>query len=232
MDAGRPCARCGPKQPDVLGRLWDEGVSRSERRRLASVLSGMECPGDRRRHSLKTPQEVIALSRVSRTVDRNGAISALTKEQRMTETRTPATGSIDVAADDVFAAARWFDTLWNSTAKATSPEEVEWQCTAWGSGRGGGDWTETGTFLLVVVVFDLRSWRNRDGRDELVVSVPLDRFPQVVRLIDRIGEEPESWPWILEEDFDRQIDVAAEVLGIPVAAVADDSGLLRALRIE
>ena len=81
-------------------------------------------------------------------------------------------------------------------------------------------------------VFDLRSWRNRDGRDELVVSVPLDWFPRIVRLIDRLGEEPESWPWILEDDPDRQISVAAEVLGIPAAAVADDSDLLTALRIE
>ena len=150
----------------------------------------------------------------------------------MTEIQTPATGPIEVGADDVFAAARWFDELWNSTAKAVSPDEVEWQCTTWGSGRGGGDSTETGTFLLAVVAFDLRSWRNRDGRDELVVSVPLDRFPRIVRLIDRLGEEPESWPWILEEDVDRQINMAAEVLGIPAAAVADDSGLLTALRIE
>ena len=100
------------------------------------------------------------------------------------------------------------------------------------SGRGCGDWSQTATFILAAQVFDLRSWRNRDGRDELVVSVPLDWVPQIVRLIDRIGEEPESWPWIYEDDRDRQISVADEVLGITAATVSDDADMLVALRIE
>ena len=150
----------------------------------------------------------------------------------MTKTQTPATGAIDDVAIDVFAAARWFDTLWNSTAKAVSPDEVEWQCTTWGSGRGCGDWTQTAIFILTAEVFGFQLGRNCDGRDELVVPVPLDRFPQVVRLIERLGEEAESWPWLHEDDQDRQILVAAEVLGIPAAAVAEDIELLEALRIE
>jgi hypothetical protein len=166
------------------------------------------------------------------TVDGDGAIGALTKEQEMTEAQTPNSRLTNAEQIDVFAAARWFGMLWNSTAKAVSPDELEWQCTTWGSGRGGGDWTQSATFVLVVKLFDLRAWRNHDGRDELVVLVPLDLFPQLVGLIRRLGEDPEEWPWLTEDDLERQIDVAAEVLGIAPSTLASDHDLLEVLRIE
>jgi hypothetical protein len=149
----------------------------------------------------------------------------------MTLTAIPGTDPFDTVAIDVFAAARWFDSLWNSSAKAVSGDEVEWQCTTWGSGCGRGGWEEAATLTLVSAVFGLRSWRNREGRDELVVSVPLGRVLEVVRLINRLGEEAESWPWFEEEDRDRQVSVAAEVLRMSPMAVAGDMDLLAALRI-
>jgi hypothetical protein len=150
----------------------------------------------------------------------------------MTPTAVPATDPSHTVATDVFAAARWFDSLWNSSAKAVSAEELEWQCTTWGSGCGRGCWEQTATFTLVAAVFGLRSWPNPDGRDELVVSVPLARVPEIVRLIDRLGEEAECWPWFEEEDRERQVSVAAEILGLSPTAVADDVDLLAALRIH
>lgn len=152
----------------------------------------------------------------------------------MTETRSAATTTrpTEGEASDVFAAARWFDALWNSTAKAISPDQVEWQCNTWGSGRGCGDWLDTAIFTLVAQVFGLASGRNRDERDELVVFVPLDLFPQIERLVERIGEIAEDWPWFAEDDPERQIILAAEALGIPAAAIAEDADLLEALRIE
>ena len=92
---------------------------------------------------------------------------------------------------------------------------------------GDGNLPPGGGGLRLAVVAEPRRAR-RVGR----LGPPRPGVSRVVRLIDRVGEEPESWPWILEEDFDRQIEVAAEVLGIPVAAVAEDSALLAALRIE
>lgn len=150
----------------------------------------------------------------------------------MTETNTHAADPNDVVGADVFAAARWFAELDNSTARAVTRDEIEWQCTTWGSGRGCANWAETATFSLVAQVFGLPSGRNFDARDELVVCVPLDRFPEIARLIRRLGEDPERWPWLDEEDQDRQIALAAQVLGTTAAAVADDDDLLWALRIE
>ena len=148
------------------------------------------------------------------------------------ESQISASGGASPVTTDVFAAARWFDELWNSTARAVSPEDVEWQCTTWGSGRGGGDWTDTAMFAVVIERFGLRSWRNREGRDELVVSVPLAVLPEVVALIDRLGEEPEDWPWVHEEDPGQQLLLAAQVLAMPPAALVDQADLCEALRID
>jgi hypothetical protein len=161
-----------------------------------------------------------------------GATQVPDQGETMTPTAIPGTLPSDTVTLDVFAAARWFDSLWNSSAKAVSAEEVEWQCTTWGSGCGRGGWEHTATFTLVAAVFGLPSSRNRAGRDELVVSVPLGLVPEIVRLIDRLGEEAECWPWFVEEDRDRQVSVAAEVLGLSPTAVADDVDLRAALRIH
>jgi hypothetical protein len=56
---------------------------------------------------------------------------------------------------DVFAAARWFGSLWNSSARAVSATELEWQCNTWGSGRGTPDWLDSAIFDLVIKRFDL-----------------------------------------------------------------------------
>ena len=133
---------------------------------------------------------------------------------------------------DVFAAARWLGELWNSSAKAISPDEVEWMCGTWGSGRGRGYWTETATFTVVAQRFGLRTGRNFEGRDEAIVWVPLKRFPEVADVIERLGEDPEEWPWLDEEAEGRELDVAAEVLRLSPAALAEDADLLELLRIE
>lgn len=150
----------------------------------------------------------------------------------MTDNTTDTAGLSGEASMDVFAAARWFAALWNSTAKAVAPDEIEWQCTTWGSGRGFGDWTETAIFVLVARLFGLPSGRNYDARDELVVWVPLDRVPSIVGLVDRLGQEPEAWPWLYEEDRDRQVAIAADVLRVPASTVTGNDDLLEALRIE
>jgi len=41
----------------------------------------------------------------------------------LTENNTP-----NEAPVDIFAAARWLDDLWSSSAKAISPDEIEWMC--------------------------------------------------------------------------------------------------------
>lgn len=41
----------------------------------------------------------------------------------------------------------------------------------------------------------------------------------------------EEWPWLNEEDSKNQIDIAADVLGISAAALAEDADLLEAVRI-
>lgn len=133
---------------------------------------------------------------------------------------------------DVFAAARWLDSLWNSNARAVSADLVEWQCNTWGSGQGRGYWTDTAVHVVVAAVLDLQTGSNDDGRDELIVWVPVDQFPHVHRLIDRLGENPEDWPWRNEEDRERQLALAAEVLGISPAALADNGDLLDALQME
>jgi hypothetical protein len=136
---------------------------------------------------------------------------------------------------DVFAAARWFDELWNSAARAVAVDMVEWQCSTWGSGRGHGDWLDTGMFRLVAEVFNLDTSRNYDGRDELVIRVPVAFVPGIIGLIGRLGESAEDWPWLTEEyeeDLDLQIARAAEVLGLPAVDVAENDDLLEALRIR
>ena len=133
---------------------------------------------------------------------------------------------------DVFAAARRFGEEWNSTARAVSPNLIEWQCNTWGSGRGRAYWLETANFDVVARVFRLDTSWNWDARDELIVSVPLELCGDILRLIDKLGEEPESWPWLDEDDRDGQIRMAAEVLGFPVDVMADDDDLLEILRID
>lgn len=39
-------------------------------------------------------------------------------------------------------------------------------------GDPAGNWTETATFMLMAEVSGLRSWRNRDRGDVLVIAVP------------------------------------------------------------
>ena len=109
---------------------------------------------------------------------------------------------------------------------------IEWQCNTWGSGREQGDWEETALFVLVAELFDLGTGRNWDDRDQAIVWVPLERLADIRRLIERLGIEAEQWPWFEEEDEDRQLAVASEVLGIPPATLADDHELLEVLRIE
>lgn len=149
----------------------------------------------------------------------------------MSNKQVQASGTGPAAVSDVFAAARWFDKVWNSTGKAVSPQQIEWQCRTWGSGRGGADWVETATFTVVAVAFGFDSWRNDEARDELVVLVPLKRFPEVAQVIERLGDIAEDWPWLFEDDRDDQIQAAAEILEMPATAIAENVDLLQALRI-
>jgi hypothetical protein len=150
----------------------------------------------------------------------------------MTEIRTQQ-AEIDEASADVFAAARWLGQLWNSSAKAVSAHQIEWQCNTWGSGRGRADWLDTANFEVAAAAFALETSRNLQGRDELIVMVPFDNFSQVADLLDRLGDEPETWPWHAEAgDLDRKINIAAEALGLPPSVVTSNGDLRRALRIE
>lgn len=139
---------------------------------------------------------------------------------------------IVAAAGDVFRAACWLGSLWNSSAKAVSATEVAWQCDTWGSGRGRGDWIETANFHVAAAAFDLNTTWNVDGRDELVVTVPLDKFPEVAATLARLGDESEGWPWLLEDERDDQISVAAGELAMSPSAVASNPHLMKALRIR
>src|SRR4051812_22715190 len=86
---------------------------------------------------------------------------------------------LGVEAKDAFEAASWLDGEWNSSAKAVAADLVEWKCRTWGSGRGHGYWSDVATFGLVATLFGLRTTRDYDGRDELIVEVPLSLFQQV-----------------------------------------------------
>jgi hypothetical protein len=134
---------------------------------------------------------------------------------------------------DPFTAARWLDDLWNSRGRAVGPDLVEWECRTWGSGRGRGGWEQVVLFCVVAERFGLATRCNDDERDELVVEVPLGSFEAVAQLIDRLGEEPESWPWWnIEDDPESQLALAAEVLDLPVAELEANDRLRKLLRIE
>lgn len=137
---------------------------------------------------------------------------------------------------DIFSAARWFDGLWNSAARAVSPSSLEWQCATYGSGEGRAYWEDTVIFDVVVALFNLPIESNWRGRDELVVTVPLDLAPAIMAVINGIGEdEPSSWPWRdedVEEDREAQIALAADALGIRPEGLAGNVELLRLLRID
>jgi hypothetical protein len=143
--------------------------------------------------------------------------------------------NVHEAPTDVFAAARWLGAQWNSSARAVSAHEVEWQCTTWGSGRGRADWLETASFDVAAAAIGLQTSRNWEGRDELVVTVPLDQFRQVADLLDRLGDEPEAWPWLdedVEDDLESQISIAAKTLALSPAVIEDNHDLRSALRID
>jgi hypothetical protein len=150
------------------------------------------------RPSRHKPAPLIAHSSRAVTVVSEGAAGAPSTEEEMTDIGNNQV-EIDEASADVFAAARWLGSVWNSSARAVSACE------------------------------------NWEGRDELVVTVPFDQFPQVADLLDRLGEEAEAWPWgeeEVEDDLEGQITVAAETLALSRSVVADNSDLRRALRIE
>lgn len=150
----------------------------------------------------------------------------------MTEIDTTAHTPAAFQGFDVFAAARWLSDVWNSSAVALSLDRIEWQCNTWGSGRGFGDWADTAVLRVAAEVFDLPTGKNSDGRDELVVSVPMANFADIARLVSRLGRMgPEEWPWF-DEDVEDPIGVAADFLQIPQAILAEDTDLLEALRLE
>jgi hypothetical protein len=132
---------------------------------------------------------------------------------------------------DVFAAAAWLDSNWNSSAHAVSQERIEWQCGTWGSGRGRATWEETAVFCIVAEICGLDTTRNFEGRDELIVLVPLDKFERVMDLVLSLGENIEDQDWLGEEDRSEQIALAAAVLDMPVKALKKNTGLLELLRI-
>lgn len=137
----------------------------------------------------------------------------------------------DAVATDVFEAARWLDSQWNSSAKAVAPDEIEWQCNTWGSGRGRGYDDYAAIFHVIIAAFDLRKWCNKEGRDELVVAVPLDRFARIAQMIQRVDQdEPGSWPWA-DEDSEDPIADAAEHLDMSRSELIGNAPLLEALRL-
>lgn len=137
---------------------------------------------------------------------------------------------------DIFSAASWFDDLWNSTARAVSPSTLEWQCCTYGSGKGRAYWEYTAIFDVVVAMFDLPTESNWSGRDELIVTVPLELVPAIMEVIECLDQDdPSSWPWMDEDvagDRKAQIAVAAESLGVLPEDLACNDKLLRLLRID
>jgi hypothetical protein len=142
---------------------------------------------------------------------------------------------------DVFGVAAWLEEIGGGPARAVSSDLVEWMCSTWGSGKGRGDRLDTGLFLMVASIFGLDTWCNKAGRNELVVSVPLDRFSAIAMLIEEIGADADSWPWLFIEDDDdeRKCDggdvrlvLAASVLGTTVADLIGDGVLLEALGLD
>lgn len=131
-----------------------------------------------------------------------------------------------VTSMDVFAAAEWLGQLEFSTAHAVSRDRIEWQCTSSG---GGSLWGDTALWCLVAEVFGLARGRNIDGRDELIVTVPLESFPAVAALIDKVGNRPEWWPWNRVSEEAEQMAIAAEILDRSVADLEADGDLVDAL---
>lgn len=72
------------------------------------------------------------------------------------------------------------------------------------------------------------------GRDELVVTVPLFALRQLADLPDRLGDEPEAWPWNAADvagDLDRRIRIAAATLALSRPTMSVNDRLLSALRV-
>ena len=90
-------------------------------------------------------------------------------------------------------------------------------------------------FALMIQRFNLNASRNYDGRDELLVTVPLERVADIVTLISVLGENPEEWPGVWDEDPDGepvdQVAVAAQALNVPVQALATVDDWLEVLRL-
>ena len=80
---------------------------------------------------------------------------------------------------DVFTAARLLDDMWNRTARAVAVDEIERQCDTSDSGYGRGRWEEVGLFRLLVKTFKLKTSKNYEGRNELVLTVPLALLPAI-----------------------------------------------------
>jgi hypothetical protein len=133
---------------------------------------------------------------------------------------------------DVFSASRWFASLPNSKARATGPDTLEWQCRTWGSGRGGGVWADTFMFIIAAERFKLRTWRDDEARDTLVVEVPMGLLVEIFGLIERLGEDPESLPWCFADEREEQVAIAAEVLKLRPEELEDDYEFLELLRID
>ena len=132
---------------------------------------------------------------------------------------------------DVFSAAMRMASLDNSTARAVSSDGIEWQCTSWGSGRGRAGWEDTAVFSVVAHTLGLSTGRNIEGRDELVVMVPLSLYPKVMALAARLGADaPDMWPWMGdEEDWGDRLALAAKALDIEVDQLEADDELLELL---
>lgn len=145
-----------------------------------------------------------------------------------------ATGStVGGERTDVFAAAEHLQEISFGRARAVGSDEIELQCRTWGSGSGRGHWVDRVFFEVIAGMFDLRLWRNKDGRDELVVAVPMDMYDDVVSAIAHLDQdEPESWPWIQRGgSVERKIEAAARWLGCEVEFLNARPAALQALRI-
>lgn len=137
------------------------------------------------------------------------------------------------ASMDVFAAARWLDRVDNGVARAVSLETVEWKCRTWGSGEGCAYSWDYALFSLVAAVFDLSTSCDCEGRDELLVEVPLSRFADVAELVERVGDEFDgSWPWLGMDAEGRELEATAEFLGMSVAELRGNPDLLFVLDLN
>jgi hypothetical protein len=73
---------------------------------------------------------------------------------------------------------------WDVRVEAVSPTELYVISTIWGSGRGPCGEPEVKALVAAAETLDLRVWTNRGGRDELGVTLPIDKVAELAAFVE------------------------------------------------